>query len=1466
VQGAKLKPDQDLCFLAGGGEMGERTRAMNWSGTSLGPPSQWPQSLKTAVSICLGSRHPMVLWWGKSAYVQFYNDAYISFLGNEKHPAYLGRSGRDCWSEIWPVVGPMIDSVFDSGVATWSEDLQLILQRRLPREEGYFTFSYSPIREDWGQIGGVFCACYETTERVLGERRLRTLRNLSRTEAETRMVETTCQMAANVLAENSNDIPFALIYLLDINRRQARLFGTSILAAGSAGAPSVIDLRMAGDDESTWPLGKVLESGSVELLRGISGRFGVMPGGSWPEPADSAVILPIAAPGQATPTGFLVAGLSPRRPVDTEYTGFLNLVAAQIGSSIANARSYEEERKRAEALAKLDRAKTLFFSNVSHEFRTPLTLMLGHLEDTLASANLPQEEREKLDTAHRNSLRLLKLVNSLLDFSRIEAGRATANYAPVDLAKLTAELASNFRSLCERAHLGLVVDCPPLREPVYVDRDMWEKIVFNLLSNAFKFTFEGEIVVGLRTANDQAELCIRDTGVGIPAPELPRLFERFHRIEGQKSRTYEGSGIGLALVQELAKLHGGTVSADSAEGRGTTFTVAIPFGRSHLPHERIAVDRNVASTAIRGQAYVEEAMRWLPDAAAPSITVPVPPKRVQAAMATKQEPLLKAARLVVADDNADMREYMRRLLTTHWEVETVSDGQVALDVVRNNRPDLLLTDVMMPRTDGIELLRAIRADPALADLPVILLSARADEDARLQGLGVGADDYLVKPFNARELLARIGTHLKLAELRRERAADLKDMQRLLEVGARCLPAANTFQECLDEILGAAIDILGVDKGTIQLSQSKSGKLTIAAQRGFEGPFLSFFAEVDEQDAAACGRALSAHDRVIVEDVTQSEIFAGSPALDVLLAAGVRSVQSTPLVSSSGHVSGIISTHFAEPHRPTARELRVLDLLARQAADYLERKQDELLRKRAEMRVLGQKHVLEKVATGAPLQETLDSLLLFIEQQEPDIICGLLLTDDCVHFRPGSGPSIPAAYKSGLHEAINTAPNTPPYFATCCEAVQCDKVVLVSDVAQEKNYADAWRELMLASGLRAVRSTPVHASSGRIIGCLALYSFEPRNPNPADDQLVAMATDLASIAIEREKTEITRALLLQELNHRVKNTLASVQAIAQQTVRNTQGPADFAARFSGRIQSLARVHSLLTDSTWRGADLRELIRDQLLQGLIDGTRLRVRGPGVHLDSQTAVHVALMLHELGTNCVKYGALSSSKGWVSIHWTVADNILTLEWTERGGPMVSAPSKRGFGTRLIEHSAKGAGGRARMLSESEGITWTISLPIPDTEASEVLPEIFKPEPASQSAIPKPEIARRNWPLEGLRLLVVEDEPLIRLDLADRLKEAGAHVHTLGTEKDALQTIASEQFDGALLDANLHGRSVNEIAAALTRRNMPFVFITGYGGAGLPTVHQQATVLSKPVTDQQLIDAITRVVKRTKRVVQLKS
>src|SRR6185503_19540130 len=247
--------------------------------------------------------------------------------------------------------------------------------------------------------------------------------------------------------------------------------------------------------------------------------------------------------------------------------------------------------------AEIDRAKTAFFSNVSHEFRTPLTLLLGPTEDALASPDQALRG-EALESVHRNALRLLKLVNALLDFSRLEAGRMEAAYEPVDLRALTRDLASGFRSAVERAGLAFRLESDELAEPAYVDRGMWEKIVLNLLSNAFKFTFQGEISVTLRQRADHYELAVRDTGVGIPENERPHVFERFRRVEGVRARTHEGSGIGLALVQELARMHGGEASVTSAPGQGSTFSVSIPRGSAHLPAERIRAPQEAPSVPL----------------------------------------------------------------------------------------------------------------------------------------------------------------------------------------------------------------------------------------------------------------------------------------------------------------------------------------------------------------------------------------------------------------------------------------------------------------------------------------------------------------------------------------------------------------------------------------------------------------------------------------------------------------------------------------------------------------------------------------------------------------------------------------------------------------------------------------------------------------------------------------------------
>ncbi len=418
-------------------------------------------------------------------------------------------------------------------------------------------------------------------------------------------------------------------------------------------------------------------------------------------------------------------------------------------------------------LAELDVVKTAFFSNISHEFRTPLTLMLGPLEDELSERNhpLPPARRERLDTVHRNSMRLLKLVNALLDFSRIEAGRMQALYEPTDLAGLTSELASHFESALERTGLTLQVDCPSLPEPIYVDREMWEKIVLNLLSNAFKHTFEGGIAVRLAWLGDCAQLTVEDSGVGIAAEEIPRLFDRFHRVKGAASRTHEGTGIGLSLVRELVQLHDGSIRVESELSKGSRFIVILKAGTAHLAADKIGQSTRVGTLGRNAAVYVQEALHWVPSTecaeSAPEIDLDNSgPTR--AADQSGPRP-----RIVWADDNADMRHYVTRLLGPTYDVLAVADGQAALNAVREAPPDLLLSDVMMPRLDGFGLLKALRADERTARIPVILLSARAGEEAAVDGLDAGADDYLVKPFSARELLARVRTHLDLARQRRE---------------------------------------------------------------------------------------------------------------------------------------------------------------------------------------------------------------------------------------------------------------------------------------------------------------------------------------------------------------------------------------------------------------------------------------------------------------------------------------------------------------------------------------------------------------------------------------------------------------------------------------------------------------------------------------------------------------------------
>jgi signal transduction histidine kinase len=828
-------------FLACGGEMGRLMRAKRWADTPLGPPETWPQSLKTVVRILLSSRYAMWMGWGDDLSF-FYNDAYRPTLG-VKHGWALGASAREVWTEIWPDIGPRIEHVLKSGEATWDEGLLLFLERNLYPEETYHTFSYSPLADDSGAVVGMLCVVTEETERVIGERRLSSLREIASGIAGKNTRAEVLAAAQRQIGANLKDLPFTLTYLFDDDGR-AHLANATGVSPGHPVAPILLDPAPVDSNgaNATWPAGELLARRAVVNVGDLGQRFDQMPTGAWDKPPREAVMTPIARQGQDAPAGFLVAAVNPYRRLDAAYLGFINLVAGQIAAGLANAQAYEAERRCAEALAEIDRAKTRFFSNVSHEFRTPLTLMLGPLEDVLAQPGTTTlaAHRPLLQLAHRNGVRLLKLVNTLLDFSRIEAGRVQAHFEPTELATLTAELASTFHSAVEQAGLRLVVDDAPLPQPVHVDRDMWEKVILNLVSNAFKFTFEGEIAIETRSSAEgtHAEVTVRDTGTGIPADELPHLFERFRRVENARGRSIEGSGIGLALVQELVKLHGGTIRVASQVGVGSAFTVAIPLGTAHLPAERMGPARTMATTNLRAQAYVDEALAWLTDGVEPE---EVPPRSASedlgdpwgsiAVMARAAGPEPAGQLVLLADDNADMRNYVQRLLrAAGFQAETATDGKQALAAARRLRPDLVLCDVMMPELDGFGLLAALRADPDLRDTPVLLLSARAGEEAKVEGFSAGADDYLTKPFSARELLARVGVNLQRAHTSREtaRVLEAKVAERTIELASaneRLLAEAQE-RERVEAVLRQAQKMEGIGLLTGGIAHDFNNLLTI----------------------------------------------------------------------------------------------------------------------------------------------------------------------------------------------------------------------------------------------------------------------------------------------------------------------------------------------------------------------------------------------------------------------------------------------------------------------------------------------------------------------------------------------------------------------------------------------------------------------------------------------------------------
>jgi signal transduction histidine kinase len=473
-----------------GGEMAWRIAARDWSSTPLGPMAGWSPALRTTVQIALDSRFPMILWWGPELVV-LYNDSYAPILG-AKHPGALGESGisEAVWGEpeVRQVIEPMLRGVLERGRATWSEDQLLILERLGFPEETYFTWSYSPVY-DGPAVAGVFTAVFETTDTVLRARRLRLLAQLTEATTEAPSIEEVCRRTAAVAGHYPRDVPLLQVYLVDDD-------GPRLVAGSGPAFPGALRPPVERWAAAAQAGRRLVDLESLDWMP---------PSRIWPEPLARTAVLPLAAAGERR-VGFLVVGLSPRLPHAEDYLTFLDLLAARVSSAIRDATALEGERRRSEALAELDRSKSAFFSNVSHEFRTPLTLMLGPLDQALSDGDtVPWAlQRDRLETAWGNGLRLLKLVNSLLDFSSIEAGHRGVTLTPTDLGELTGDLVSVFRSAFAAAGLELVVDLERLDEPVDLDTECWETVIFNLLSNALKYTHKERwrsVCAGTRTGS-----------------------------------------------------------------------------------------------------------------------------------------------------------------------------------------------------------------------------------------------------------------------------------------------------------------------------------------------------------------------------------------------------------------------------------------------------------------------------------------------------------------------------------------------------------------------------------------------------------------------------------------------------------------------------------------------------------------------------------------------------------------------------------------------------------------------------------------------------------------------------------------------------------------------------------------------------------------------------------------------------
>ena len=445
----------------------------------------------------------------------------------------------------------------------------------------------------------------------------------------------------------------------------------------------------------------------------------------------------------------------------------------------------------------VDRLKSNFFTNISHEFRTPLTLIIGPLKKLIQESE-NQETSNRLSIMQRNATRLLKLINQLLDISKLEAHELRLRVSEIDIISFMRGILMSFHSLAEQKGVKFEFESSEGEIPIYMDRDKAEKIFSNLLSNAFKFTpASGEVMVtvSLEKQNDKESVLVkvRDSGIGIPPEDIEYVFQRFHQVDNRLAREHEGSGIGLALTKELVDLHHGTISVTSEEGAGTEFQVFLPLGTTHLQDNEIVENSDEVETEDELQNLADDLIE--------------PPNE-----STQEDQAL----VLVVEDNVDMRLYISDVLKSDYRVEEAFDGQIGVERARELLPDLIISDLMMPKKDGFQLCQELKMDETTCHIPVILLTAKAEREDRLEGLETGADDYLIKPFDSKELLIRIKNLIDQRQRLRDRFSES------IQIEASEITVSSMDAKFLQKAIDLVEEHLEDDEFSVEIFSEKIG--------------------------------------------------------------------------------------------------------------------------------------------------------------------------------------------------------------------------------------------------------------------------------------------------------------------------------------------------------------------------------------------------------------------------------------------------------------------------------------------------------------------------------------------------------------------------------------------------------------------------------------------------------------------